>query len=397
MSRGEARLKGTMKALSQTAERKPSGRRQWAFRSMISVLTVSLLMLSAATVKASDLDKYSAAYRHLRYNNLNGFVNANGLVQKVNPNGTRSSYNAIGCSGFVIPVLNRYLYGPNWKQAQAVDWRMYQQYGDAIAEYFDLPYATSLSADQIYSSSAIQGLIADHTLRKGGKYLFNTRLDAAGHVGFIEVNANGSLSTFMFSGIGKGRDGTDVTYNPARFPKRVLAQRSAASGFTGGAFSSWYGASQYYGQPVEMYALPSGYTLRIEYSWPSTQRDLDTGTTFGGVTVGYAYPSTTNADYLTWSLDNVGAGPETVEINLQDALETGVITWSQNVTVKLAAGWYSPAGGYGNATVTASLLWDDEVYDTRTKTIRPGTQTGTATTAVGTVTVNLSTGEFSLN
>jgi hypothetical protein len=128
--------------------------------------------------------------------------------------------------------------------------------------------------------------------------------------------------------------------------------------------------------------------LFIEYKWPQTVRDLDTGTTFLGSGVGYAGPN--NSPYLEWSGDDVTAGgTETIRVKLKAAHDAG--RWAGTTTIRLAAGWYLPAGGSGPALVSVGLR------DPRTgrlkyvvqRTISPGSQSGFATTLVGTVTITV--------
>jgi hypothetical protein len=362
----------------------------------LSALTWLVCAMGTEMLAADALTKLSVPYKHLKYNNLNGYVAANGNVKRVPLGRQSTAYNAIGCSGFVVPVLNRYIYGKEWKEHQSQNWSLYQQYASDIAAAFDLPLTTELSSEQINSPLLVQQLIANGTIAKGGKFLFDTRLGVAGHTGFVEANADGTLTTHMFSGIGKGIAANDKTYDPNVFPEKKLAQRSKKSGYTTGNFADWYNASQYRSSPVQLFELPEGYILEITYSWPSGEMDLDTGTTFEGITVGYAYPENVSNAYLTWSLDNTGAGPEFVKINIQKALEKKVIRRGQTFTVELAAGWFQPAGGSGPATVEATLYLSDEIISTSSKFISPGVQVGQATTSVGTVTVNLNELELTL-
>jgi hypothetical protein len=167
-------------------------------------------------------------------------------------------------------------------------------------------------------------------------------------------------------------------------------------GYRHASFAAWFKGSQYKNSSVKLYELPTGYSVSINYSWPSGQKDLDTGTTFLGTTVGYSYPDNTLADYMTWSLDNTQDGPEFVRINLDKAIEDEILDPDSPVTIDLAAGWYSPAGGSGPATVTATLYRNNTVIQTETTTISPGTQSGQASTSVGQVTIDLSAGALSL-
>ena len=359
------------------------------------LLSVMLLLgfdhLAAA---ADSLDRLSTAYSHLKYNAENGFVWRDGSIRRVVFPRPLRAYNAIGCSGFVVPVLNKYIYGTGWKIHQRSNWRLSRKYGSEIAEAYQLPLAAELSSNQVYDLAQIRGLIEGGALKKGGKYLFDTRLGILGHTGFIEVNANGTLTTHMFSGIGKGKDLSDDTCNPDLFPAKILARRSKRSGYTTGEFSAWLNVSQYSQSPVKLFTLPGGYVIKIVYSWTSLQ-DLDTGTTFAGKTVGYGYPDDSNNEFVTWSMGNYNVFQEVVEINLQKALEEKVVKRSEPIVVNLAAGWFGTQAGFG-ATVTTMLYLNDGLVWGKSKVILPGVQMGPATTSVGTLILNLSTGAFTL-
>jgi hypothetical protein len=364
------------------------------FLSRCLVSLVLLLGIDHLAAAADSLDRLSTAYSHLKYNNLNGSVWWDGSIRRRPFPGQARAYNAIGCSGFVVPVLNKYIYGSGWKNYQRSNWRLYEKYGSEIAEAYQLPIATELSSNQVHDPAQIRGLIEGGALKKGGKYLFDTRLGILGHTGFIEVNANGTLTTHMFSGIGKGKDLSDDTCNPKRFPARELARRSKRSGYTTGEFSAWYNGSWYLQSPVKLFTLPEGYVIKVVYGWLS-QQDLDTGTTFAGNTVGYSYPDNTNNEFLTWSMGNYNVFQEVVEINLQKALEEKVVKRSEPIVVNLAAGWFGTQAGFG-ATVTTMLYLNDGLVWGKSKVILPGVQMGPATTSVGTLTLNLSTGAFTL-
>lgn len=118
--------------------------------------------------------------------------------------------------------------------------------------------------------------------------------------------------------------------------------------------------------------------LYIEYRWAPPSRDLDTGTTFIGVTVGWACGG--YSSYLHWHGDNTGYGPEIIEVNVVKALTDGL--WSDSVQIQCAAGWYSPAGGSGPAILYAYFNGVP-----KQKTVNPGSQTSCASTPVGTITV----------
>ena len=128
--------------------------------------------------------------------------------------------------------------------------------------------------------------------------------------------------------------------------------------------------------------------LYIEYRWAESQKDLDTSTKFIDASVGYdCRPSNT---YVSWTGDDTSrGGKEIVQINLEKSLEDN--KWSNSVIVSLAAGWYTPAEGSGPATLTIGLKnrMTNKITSTTIKTISPGSQSGCAQTAVGTITITV--------
>ncbi len=130
--------------------------------------------------------------------------------------------------------------------------------------------------------------------------------------------------------------------------------------------------------------LLNDHELWIEYKWGQNVRDLDTGTAFLDVTVGWSWNS--SGEYLDWSGDDTSAGgSEQVVVDLNSAFDDGM--WSGTTTVSMMAGWYSPAEGYGPATLTVALknINTGELVNTVQKTISPGEQSSAATTPVGSV------------
>ena len=129
-------------------------------------------------------------------------------------------------------------------------------------------------------------------------------------------------------------------------------------------------------------ALPN---LRVTYTWPLSQNDLDTGTDFLGQQVGFDCGQS-STPYTTFSGDDTTAGGmETNVIDLQGSLDAGEWVANEGVQVQLNAGWYEPAGGMGPATVTISL--DDGSFSNGVQTINPGSQNSCSSTCVGQVTV----------
>ncbi len=130
--------------------------------------------------------------------------------------------------------------------------------------------------------------------------------------------------------------------------------------------------------------LLNDHELWIEYKWGQNVSDLDTGTAFLGVTVGWSWNS--SGEYLDWSGDDISAGgSEQVVVDLNSAFDDGM--WSGTTTVSMMAGWYIPHDGYGPATLTVALrnINTGELENTVQKTISPGEQSSAATTPVGSV------------
>lgn len=117
-------------------------------------------------------------------------------------------------------------------------------------------------------------------------------------------------------------------------------------------------------------------TLNLEIDWAGTgMSDLDVGVSFLGTTVGFAYGGSTG--YLTYTGDDTGDGPETVEIDLAAAWDAGDITMAADVLV--AADWYPPSGGSGPAVV--NVTYSVGGYS-QTFQIRPGNDVSPAETEV---------------
>lgn len=136
------------------------------------------------------------------------------------------------------------------------------------------------------------------------------------------------------------------------------------------------------------------YELAIRYGWEDTgMYDLDTKTTFLDESVGWSCGD--SGTYVAWlaggdgDQDDTGLdGFERVDVRVDLARTHG--QWTSSVNIELFAGWYAPAGGSGNATVSVTYNGD-----TQTKTITPGSQSTCADTPVGTITV-YSDGTFEL-
>ena len=146
---------------------------------------------------------------------------------------------------------------------------------------------------------------------------------------------------------------------------------------------------------VEFPALPNNATLRIQYTWPLDQPDLDTGTFFLNQSVGFRCTlGGLPRRYLDFSGDDTSRGGiETVTVFLSDARDDGNLKSSTDITLK--AGWYLSSGA-GAATVRVSLLnGATEIVGDQLETVinpgagSPGSGSCIAAPSVGVVKVNL--------
>lgn len=120
--------------------------------------------------------------------------------------------------------------------------------------------------------------------------------------------------------------------------------------------------------------------LQVTYTWPLNQQDLDTGTQFLGSQVGFDCDET-NPYQLFSGDDRTSGGMETAIIDLQTSFNAGDWTASSGVLVNLRAGWYTPAGGSGPASVT--VRFEDGSSSSGVQSINPGSQSNCASTCVG--------------
>jgi hypothetical protein len=127
--------------------------------------------------------------------------------------------------------------------------------------------------------------------------------------------------------------------------------------------------------------LLKDYDLVLTYTWPESQKDLDTGTKFLSKTVGYRG---SGSPYMSFSGDDTSyGGVETIVVDLYKAFRDG--GWNDQTIVDAVAGWYVPAQGSGPALLTVGMKRksDGQVKNSSQKTINPGSQSGLATTLVG--------------
>jgi hypothetical protein len=182
------------------------------------------------------------------------------------------------------------------------------------------------------------------------------------------------------STLGDGQEAFHVLLGPTNPPVSDIPHLNTA------------GHVQGHGDPAAK--LPSlcralaDYDLVLQYTWRQTARDLDTNTVFLGRGAGYS--SDNDSPYVTWTGDNTTTGgTETATIDLAKAHADGKFTTQVNVTAN--AGWFTPAGGSGFALLTVGLKdkVTGEIKDTYPSSIRPGTQTGAASTKVAEIEVTL--------
>ena len=419
----------------------------------VSCLLAGILALGISQAPAADqsfndtftFEEAVGLYSDYYYNPVAGYVDSGGTVRRgrqITEHQSRrgkfryvsgGTYNALTCSGFVVPVLARFLYGrAQWQEQLSLHWADYQLGGAALAGSFNLRLGSNLTHAQLTSPTAIQDLIASETLKADGYYLFTTSHAGGGHVGFVQVKADGTLKTYQYSDMNvrglpleQKRDPTDETYDVSKYvigtdgtlyetdgytavtpvPVRqtggmlslIKAQRTSRPGYYEGPFLDWY-LSCPYGRDeidVQLYELTPPLRARVIYAWSSQSRDLDIGVSFLGSTMGWSH--TNNSPYMSWTGDNTGySGSETVTIDLQKALDDEMIAVETPVQIALAAGWYTPAGGTGPANVKAQLLRQDAVMSERQRVISPSTQRNASVYPVGNVTIDLGTATIEL-
>lgn len=133
----------------------------------------------------------------------------------------------------------------------------------------------------------------------------------------------------------------------------------------------------------ERHKVARGLVLKVLYTWPASQSDLDTATTFLGDTVGYSCGD--SSTYMVWTGDDTGTGGlEQVTVLISDAASNNALPTNFDIDAK--AGWFAPAGGSGPASLEMYLEnpMSGALYGERvSKTIAPGSQSGCATTPVG--------------
>ncbi|PXF49718.1 hypothetical protein BWQ96_00370 [Gracilariopsis chorda] len=123
----------------------------------------------------------------------------------------------------------------------------------------------------------------------------------------------------------------------------------------------------------------------VEYSWSSSQSDLDTSTRFLDANVGYSCSPDKN--YVAFSGDDVSyGGKESITIDVLEAFEEYQLSGSTSVAT--FAGWHGNEDE-GDATLKVFLRKKSDLAlipgAVLSSTINPGTQYGCAATAVGTV------------
>lgn len=100
-------------------------------------------------------------------------------------------------------------------------------------------------------------------------------------------------------------------------------------------------------------AITNSMMLKVQYTWPLDQRDLDTSTTFLDTSVGTFCGS--SAQYMTFSGDDTSSGgEEVVAIQLQQALADGA--WSGSTKLEFRTGWYE----FSSGPATVRVLLEDK-------------------------------------
>lgn len=133
-----------------------------------------------------------------------------------------------------------------------------------------------------------------------------------------------------------------------------------------------------------------GVVLVVVYSWPNDQPDLDTGTNFLDLSVGYSCGA--SSAFLEFSGDDTSVGgTETVRVRLGDSYRDE--SWSESTVVEMHAGWFGSTNrGPASVTVYTERVGVDGSVATGSAVsfaYQPGFQTGCAATDVGVVNVDV--------
>ena len=134
-------------------------------------------------------------------------------------------------------------------------------------------------------------------------------------------------------------------------------------------------------------ALLKNNQLYVNYNWPQTERDLDSNTTFLGVSAGWHL---SGSQYVNWSGDDTSAGgSETSLVRLYDSWKDSA--WSGSTTITAGADWYTPAGGDGPAYITIGLkdTTTGKITDARSFVVYPGQEDSGASSTFESVNVTL--------
>jgi hypothetical protein len=182
----------------------------WPISRPAYVLNLGLILLgllfSAKNAGAQwtpqmDFASATAPYKAFTYN-INGYV---AKCSASEPDG-KVAGNALGCSGYASIVLHRMRFGSAWKSNYSL--KVHQNYGGWIAGHFGLTFQVSLPAADINDATKISSLLAETNASKphlrAGLYFFDVRAGRAGHVGFLQIQSNGTLAQSHYSQIPNG-------------------------------------------------------------------------------------------------------------------------------------------------------------------------------------------------
>jgi hypothetical protein len=169
--------------------------------------------------RQQSFEDASKPYEGQKYK-VDGYVDKKGDVQG----------GGLGCSAYASVVLHRMRWDTKW--LEHYDLKVHQHSPEEIAADFSLVAAHTLQAAEISDKALVVKLIADGKLVADGLYLFAARKAGDGHVGFVRISADGTISQWHYSKLDK------------------------YDGLATGEFKDWYEKSMYKKSPVALFVVP---------------------------------------------------------------------------------------------------------------------------------------------
>ncbi|HAL72124.1 MAG TPA: hypothetical protein DCP71_10170 [Verrucomicrobiales bacterium] len=180
------------------------------FMKLLLFLSLFFLSFSQAFSQAMSLEEALKGWvKGYTYDVTSGLKNKKGEL---------TTPGKLGCSGFAAIVFHRMKHGEaEW--LNKFNFQIQQKYGDEAAKLMGFTLTGSKSAADWQAAPPAKGL-----------YFFNVRKEAAGHVGFIEIDGK-AWNQHHYSGL------------------------SSINGYASGSFFNWLSQSQYKGHVIELYKV----------------------------------------------------------------------------------------------------------------------------------------------